>query len=89
MTKKELVAAVAAKADVPAAVAAKVYDAAFEVLAEEIAKGAVRVDGFGTFKVAERAARVAKNPRTGEMVKVPAKKAIGFKAAADLKAKVN
>lgn len=89
MTKKELVAAVAEKAGVAAGVAAKVYDATVAVLVKEIVKGGVRVDGLGTFKVAKRAARVAKNPRTGAMVKVPAKKAVGFKAAAALKEKLN
>ncbi|MCQ2776240.1 MAG: HU family DNA-binding protein [Bacilli bacterium] len=85
MTKKELVAAVAEKAGVAAPVAAKVYEAAFAVIAEEMRNGAVRVDGFGTFKVAERAERMAKNPKTGEMVKVPAKKAVTFKPAQALK----
>lgn len=88
MTKKEMVAAIAEKAGVAAPVAAKVYEAAFAVLEEELVKGVVRVDGFGTFKVAERAAREAKNPKTGEMVKVPAKKAVVFKAASALKDKV-
>lgn len=88
MTKKELVAAIADRADVSVAVAAKVYDAAVEVLGDEIGNGGVRVDGFGTFKVNGRAARVAKNPRTGETINVPAKKVVGFKAAADLNAKV-
>lgn len=88
MTKKELVAAVAEKAGVAGAVAAPVYDAVFAVLAEEMLKGAVRVDGFGTFRVAERAARDAKNPKTGAIVKVPAKKAVVFKAAVALKDKV-
>lgn len=88
MTKKELVAAVAEKAEVALPVAAKVYEAAIAVMAEEIAKGALRVDGLGTFKVAQRAARVAKNPKTGAMVQVPAKKAVAFKAGAELKAKV-
>lgn len=84
MTKKEILAAVAKKAGVEANAAAKVYDAVMEVLAEEIANGGVRVDGIGTFKVASKAAKVCKNPRTGEKINVPAKKVVKFKAASSL-----
>jgi DNA-binding protein HU-beta len=88
MTKKELVEVLAMRAEVSKAEAERVYNAMFALLAEEVAKGEVRVDGFGTFKLAERAAREAKNPRTGEVVKVPAKRVVTFKAASALKAKV-
>lgn len=88
MTKKELVEVLAMRAEVSKAEAERVYNALFALLAEEVAKGEVRVDGFGTFKLAERAAREAKNPRTGEVVKVPAKRVVTFKAASALKAKI-
>ena len=88
MTKKELVEVLAMRAEVSKAEAERVYNALFALLAEEVAKGEVRVDGFGTFKVAQRAAREAKNPRTGEVVKVPAKRVVTFKAASALKAKL-
>ena len=88
MTKKEMVEALALRSEVSKAEAEKVFNAVFGLLAEEIAKGEARVDGFGTFKLAQRAAREAKNPRTGEVVKVPAKKAVTFKPAAALKAKI-
>ena len=66
MTKKEfLVAEIAKKADMPANVAATVFNATVEVLVEKIAEGELKVDGLGTFKVATRAARVGKNPLTG------------------------
>ncbi len=41
--------------------------------------------GFGTFKVTRRKARKAKNPRTGEIIKVKAKNAPGFKAGKSFK----
>ena len=88
MSKKELIALVAERANMPATTAGKVYDAVFEVLTEEIIKGGVRIDAFGTFKVATKKERVAKNPRTGEEVKVPARKAVKFAPAAALKDKV-
>ncbi len=85
MTKKELVAVVAEKAGVEARETEKVYEALVEVLSDEIVKGGVRLNGFGSFKVNARKARTAKNPRTGEVVSVPAKKVVGFKAADTLK----
>jgi DNA-binding protein HU-beta len=45
----------------------------------------VKLPGFGTFKVRERKARTAINPKTGEKVEVPAKKVVKFTAAKDLK----
>lgn len=88
MTKKEMVEVLAMRSEVSKAEAEKLFNNLFALLAEEVAKGEARVDGFGTFKLAQRAAREAKNPRTGEVVKVPAKKVVTFKAAAALKAKV-
>lgn len=88
MTKKDLVAAIAERANVPATTAGKVYDAVLEVLVDEIIKGGVRVDAFGTFKVQEKPETVARNPRTGEEVKVPARKTVKFSPAAALKDKV-
>ena len=88
MTKKEMVEALALRSEVSKAEAEKVFNAIFALLAEEVAKGEARVDGFGTFKLTKRAAREAKNPRTGEVVRVPAKKVVTFKAAAALRGKV-
>lgn len=45
----------------------------------------VQLIGFGTFEVRERAEKEARNPRTGEMVKVPATKVPAFKAGQALK----
>lgn len=81
MTKKELLAAIAKKAGVPADAAAKVYEATVAVVVDEIVNGGIRVDGVGTFKVVNKAARVSKNPKTGETINVPAKKVVKFKPA--------
>ena len=89
MTKKELVEVLSEKAEVSKAEASRMFDEVFNLLIEEIAKeGEARIDGFGTFKVLERAPRLAKNPRTGEVVDVPAKKVVSFKAAAVLRDKI-
>ena len=45
----------------------------------------VTIAGFGTFKVKERKARTARNPKTGETIQVPAKKTIAFRPSKELK----
>ena len=49
----------------------------------------IELRGFGTFEVRERAAKDSKNPRTGETIHCPAKKAPAFKAGKALKDAVN
>ena len=83
MNKSELIKAAAAKAEVSAALAAKVIDAALEASVEAVKKGEnVQLVGYATIAVAERAARKAKNPRTGAIVDVPAKKIVRIKPGA-------
>ncbi len=48
----------------------------------------IEIRGFGTFKVRERKARVARNPRTGERVEVPARMVPVFKPSKDLREQV-
>ena len=83
MNKSELIKAAAAKAEVSAALAAKVIDAALEEAVAAVKKGEnVQLVGYATIAVAHKAARKAKNPRTGAIVEVPAKKAVKIKAGA-------
>ena len=83
MNKSELIKAAAAKAEVSAALAAKVIDAALEEAVAAVKKGeSVQLVGYATIAVATRAARTAKNPRTGAIVSVPAKKVVRIKAGA-------
>ena len=90
MNKKELIDAVAEKADVTKKDAEAVVKAALETITESLAAGEkVQLIGFGTFDVRTRAARTGKNPRTGEAVKIKASKVPTFKAGAALKNAVN
>ena len=83
MNKSELIAAAAAKAEVSKAQAAKVIDAALEAAVEAVKKGEnVQVVGYASIAIVNKAARVAKNPRTGAIVNIPAKKAVRIKAGA-------
>ncbi|MGC1380058.1 MAG: HU family DNA-binding protein [Candidatus Baltobacteraceae bacterium] len=56
-----------------------------DITAAVVAGEPVKIPGFGQFKVRDRAARMARNPATGEQVKVPAKRVFKFLAAKALK----
>ena len=90
MKKVELVEAVAEKAGLTKTDATKAIDATFAAITSALKKGdKVPLVGFGTFAVTKRAARDGRNPRTGEVVKIPARKAVTFKAGSALKDAVN
>lgn len=90
MNKSELIAAVAASADIPKTKAASAVDAVTAAITKAVAKGdAVTLIGFGTFKAAKRAARVGKNPKTGAELKIAATTVPKFTAGATFKAAVS
>lgn len=90
MNKNDLVAAVASAAGLSKADSAKAVDAVFDSVAKALKGGdEVRLVGFGTFSVANRAASEGRNPRTGEKIKIPASKQPKFKAGKGLKDAVN
>lgn len=61
----------------------------FGVLAENLSRGdEVNIPSFGKFKVRETAARQGRNPKTGETIDIPAKKAVKFLPAKQLKEEV-
>ena len=81
MTKTELVARVAEKVGIKKKDAAGLVNALFETIKEALKAGeSVNITGFGSFKVVQRAAREGRNPATGELIKVPARKVVRFKA---------
>lgn len=89
MNKTELVAAVAAKAEISKKDADKAVAAVIDSVTDALKAGdKVQLIGFGTFEVRERVAKEARNPKTGETIKVPATKVPAFKAGAALKAAV-
>ena len=79
MNKTELVAAIAEKAGLSKKDAEGAVKAFTDTVAEQLKAGEkIQLVGFGTFEVAERAARTGKNPQTGEAIKNPASKAPKF-----------
>ena len=90
MNKTELIAAVAEKAEFSKKDAEKAVKAFTYVIAEELVKGEkIQIVGFGTFEVAERAAREGRNPKSGEAMTIAASKMPKFKAGKALKDMVN
>ena len=90
MNKTELVAAVAAKAELSKKDAEAAVAAVVASITDALADGdKVSLVGFGTFEVRERAARTGQNPRTGEKIKIKAAKAPAFKSGKALKDAVN
>lgn len=86
MNKNELVTAVAASTGLSKADAGKAIDGVFQAISNALQKGdEVRLVGFGTFNVAERAKSEGRNPRTGEKIEIPASKLPKFKAGKGLK----
>lgn len=86
MNKTELVAAVAAKADLSKKDAEAAVSAVLDSVKDALAEGdKVSLVGFGTFSVKTRAARTGLNPRTKEEITIPETKVPAFKAGAALK----
>jgi DNA-binding protein HU-beta len=90
MNKGELVDAVAGSSGLSRADAAKAVDAMLDAISGTLANGgSVSLVGFGTFSVKARAARMGRNPRTGEAIQIAASNVPGFKAGKGLKDAVN
>jgi DNA-binding protein HU-beta len=86
VNRNELVDAVAAAADLKKSEAAKAVDAVFDSITSSLKSGdEVRLVGFGTFSVTQRAASEGRNPRTGEKIKIAASKQPKFKPGKGLK----
>jgi len=90
LNKSELIDKLACDRGVTKAHAKAAVESIFENIAEALArKESVRLVGFGTFGVRERAARMARNPRTGKSIPLPKTNVPFFKPGKELKEKVN
>ena len=86
MNKADLINHVASSAGMSKLSAGDAVEAAIGGITDTLADGgSVSLVGFGTFSVAARAARTARNPRTGEAIQVAASNAPKFKAGKGLK----
>lgn len=90
MNKAELIDVVALRLDTSKAAAGRAVEAVLSAVADHLADGGteVRLSGFGTFSVKERAARVGRNPQTGAKMDIAASRKVGFKAWSTLNDRV-
>ena len=89
MNKAELIEAIAKETKLSKVDSTKALDAFVNQTSKALKGGHhVALIGFGTFKVAKRAARTGRNPHTGKPIKIAAKKVVKFKAGAELASKV-
>lgn len=85
MNKSELIDAMSAKAGITKVAAKAALEAFVSTTGEALKSGdKIALVGFGTFSVVEKPARTGRNPRTGATLEIAAKKAIKFKAGAEL-----
>ena len=90
MNKGELIDSVAGSAGLSRADAARAVDGVLDSISATLGGGGtVSLVGFGTFRVKHRAARMGRNPRTGEAIQIQASNVPGFKAGKGLKDAVN
>ena len=90
MSKKDLIDAVATETEMTKEQAGKAVEAVIKHIQHTMKQGdEVRLPGFGTFKVAKRNARTARNPQTGKEMKLPASKVPKFQPSKNLKELLN
>ena len=86
MTKRDLVIRVANKLGMTQSDVAKIVEEIFDTVSRTLAEGKRwELRDFGVFEVRTRASRIGRNPRTGDQVPVPARKAVTFRAGKKMK----
>jgi len=90
MNKQELIDAVAASTGETKAATGAAIDAILDVVTRTVTSGdSVQLVGFGSFSTGQRAARVGRNPATGEEIQIAAAKTVKFTAGKAFKDAVN
>jgi len=86
MNKSQLASEIAKKTNISKAKAWETLNATFDTIKASLKKGQkVSLIGFGSFLVRKRKARTGRNPKTGEAIKIKARKVPAFSAGASLK----
>lgn len=90
MERQDLAKELAGRSKLSRKFALLVIDELVEVISESLERGeSVSLRRFGAFKVGDTPAHEARNPRTGETIKVPTKKSVRFSPSETLKARIN
>ncbi|WP_262708557.1 HU family DNA-binding protein [Segetibacter sp. 3557_3] len=89
MNKAELIARLSEDADITKTQANAALDSFVDAVTKTLKGGGkVTLVGFGTFSVSKRVARNGRNPQTGAVIKIKAKKVAKFKAGKELSARI-
>ena len=90
ITKKDIVKKISEKTGIQQTVVAKVVQMTLDSIIDVISnEGNIELRNFGVFTVVQRAPRTARNPRTGEKVHVPPKRAVKFYPGKELENRVS
>lgn len=85
MNRTQLIDAIASESGLTKTDSKKALDAVIKAVGGSLSQGdTVALVGFGTLSVSERPARIGRNPRTGESIKIAAKKTVKFKPGKEL-----
>lgn len=86
MNKSQLISAVAEKTSVPKGDVKRVFDALFDLTEQKLSEDEkIVISGFGVFSTIHVSERVGRNPRTGEQVRIPARRMVKFHSNMDIK----
>ena len=89
MTKKDMAKAIAEEMDLTQMQAKEIIQRVLDGITETLVQeGRIELRNFGVFEVKKRKPRKARNPRTGENVKVPAKLVVTFKPGREMEEQV-
>ena len=90
MKQSDIIATISVRHKVTLKKAKAIHDEIFGLISESLLRGnRVRVKDFGTFEPAKHAERMGRNPKTGEQIKIKAKKSVRFKPSKAIKDKLN
>ena len=82
MTKSQLVAKLAEPGDVSRKQVDELLNGLVDTIVKSVKKGeSVKIPGLGIFRLRKMKARMGRNPQTGEAIKIPARKKVGFSVA--------
>ena len=89
MTKKDIILKVSDETNLKQIDVKKVVQKSFDCIVEALARGEkIELRNFGIFKVKQRKSRIGRNPRTNQVIPVPPRKVVVFKAGLEMKQKV-
>jgi len=90
MTKSDLIDILAKRGELTKGVAEIVIDTILDSMSKALDAGEkIELRGFGSFRMKTREARIGRNPKTGEKVRVPSRRAPSFRVGKELKESIN